>query len=238
MQTVNVNGGSIGLSSLISGEDQAMNWIYTASGANVYQNFRALSLSDTGTFPVNYSSNGLGIGLSGQVGDYLERIVATVPVTGTNARILLSDVSSTTYSNSASGTTAWVSDTKVKFAMGSSLLPSVIGQHLICTATFGAVTAAIARKITLVDNLTTPGTAAQSTVDITVEAMTTGGVASSGITAGTTALRVYIAPLWEVLPANAPAGPYSIQLGVKSKNGGWRVFIDSGVTPTFIGRFI
>ena len=243
MQTVNVNGGSIGLSSLISGEDQAMNWIYTADGANVYQNFKALSLNDPTTYPVTYALNGMGIGLSGQAGDFLRKIVAVVPSSATNARIQLFDLSAASFSNVDTGTlTQWTSDTTVNFNAGASMLdvsaPPLVGQHLICQAVFtgGVKTAMIARKITAVSSVTSPA-AAGSLVTLTVESMTTSSLASISITTGA-ANRCFIAPLWEVLPGNAAAGVHHIELGVKSKVGGWRVFIDSGVTPTFIGRFV
>lgn len=41
----------------------------------------------------------------------------------------------------------------------------------------------------------------------------------------------------EVIPANTPVGPYTVELGIRSTNGPWQVTTQAGVSCIAIGQF-
>ncbi len=223
------------LNTLLSGEDQVNNWLGVTNAASSYQYHKGLVAGDTTTHGTLNGSNGVLLGAVGAANDYLSNLAIAVS-TSAQSRVALQDVASVNYTSAGTGT-AFTSATTVNFGVSSApsaaQLASMVDQFLVCTVTIGTSQVQVARKILAA--VAGPGTSPNFNVTLTLDSLTVAGTAATAM--ASTAGQAFITPLIEILPAGAPIGTISLPLNMRSKFGGWRIFVDTGVSVIATGRF-
>jgi hypothetical protein len=220
---------------LLSGEDQANDWLKVVTGANGYVTFRPTLPGDTTTYGIANGSLGQPVSATGVSGDYLERVILSVS-NPSNSRTFLQDGNVYNYTSAGTGT-AFTNTTTVNFGMGSTALTAtqalpLVNQFLIATYTVLGFQVLLARRILAAT--ATAGSSPNLYTTLTIDSATVAGAAATAMV--TTAGAAFISPLLEILPTGAQ-GSDSLQLTMRSVNGGWRVFTDSGVSVVLVGRF-
>ena len=221
---------------LLSGEDQLYNWLEVVNAANGYLNFRPLTVGDTATYGAVNGLVGQLVGMAGGAsGDMLSKVLISVASTSAS-RVMLQDGNVPTISSSGTGT-AFINATSINFGTGSTALTATqalayVGQFLIGTFTVSGTSVLLARKIQAAT--ATAGTAGNLYTVLTVDTLSVAGVAATAMS--TTASQACIQSLVEILPVGS-SGSDCLTLDIRSINGGWRIFTDSGVSVTLIGRF-
>lgn len=198
----------INLGSLISGEDPNNSWLGTADGASQYVTSRS-GLSDR------------VLGSTGSFGDYLKSVVVVVN-SSANSQVILKDGAPTTLLSSGV--------THASTASTTTVISSSINTSAITVNQYAGYILRIAGQARRI--VSNPASAAGSvnafTLDHALQAVPGLGVAFSVESIGQS---------FELIPTGVPAGTYSIPLGLKSANGGWKVTTDIGVTLVATGKF-
>jgi hypothetical protein len=245
--------GPVSLSTTLAGEDITNGWIKTISGAYDYYPFKPLTFTSTnnrydantspvtGIGPLSGGCRGLIVGNAGAVGDYIEGLMVRVINNAGNTRVYLQDGNQyITYSSG--GNCTWSSGTPTSFTFNKSITAEqdatslLVNNYLVGTFYMSATPgnpALLARRITAA----VAGSSPVLTIDSPAISDPTGSaITPNSIPAATG--NFAIISLLDVFPAGiTTVGSYYIPLKAKSKNGGWRIFVDSCVSVVAIGKF-
>ena len=233
MQTVNVNAGAIGLSSLISGEIQSVAGVAVMSTTSAATEYQIVRPTGTGAAATSWVTSEVALGTTGAIGDYLEGLEIN-NTDALNAAVYLEDgnLSPPVFIASVSGPSGTgPSGTTALACTATAAVTITAGQivgYLVAftyTPTTGAPTKMI-RKITANAAMTAT----------TAFACTVSHVVPAGGAIGAWELLPLSA--YEVQPFNTPAGSRYIPMGRRSLNGGWKLSVDAAVQVVASGLFI
>lgn len=212
----------VGLSTLISGEDQTNNWLQTADGGWQYYNVDPPSIGGI-TSP---NTNKI-LGTAGAAGDYLKTLVLNV-VSNTTSAVYLTDGVGTNQLSGTAGTNPPGTTTLTVTATATTAAANAYAGSIVSvtyTPTSGASTV-FKRRI-----VSHAAFAAATSLAFTV---------THALPAGATITAWAVEPAltsFEVVPYNMAVGVYTLPLGIKSTVGGWRLSTDSGVLVLATGKF-
>lgn len=211
------------LAGLISGEDQAKNWLRTADGAT-----QGYQLNPYGSGAAGDVTAETVLGASGASGDYLKSLTYNVRNATAAAAFVLQDGQVLgTVGTSGTAPTGTTTISVVATAAITLLQNQFSGRIIMITytPTGASGTVKLRRRIT-----SHAAFASATSLSFTVtHAVPAGGAIS--------AWQVEGPDCYEILPYNTPVGMYQIKLGEVSTTGAWRIAVDSGVSCHAIGKF-